>query len=53
MIILIAIIALAFAYYFMQRERIRREDRRERMQEKHEELLNILRSRENKEEQEK
>jgi len=39
MILLISFIAIAIAYYFMQKDRIKREERRERMREKRQELL--------------
>lgn len=40
---LIAIfVSLSLFYYFNQRNRIRREERRERSKEKHQEYLNVL-----------
>ena len=49
MILLISFVAIAFAYYFMQKDRLKREERRERMREKRQELLErTIRSKMNK-----
>jgi septation ring formation regulator EzrA len=39
MILVISFVAIAVAYYFMQKERIKKEQRRETMREKRQELL--------------
>lgn len=44
MVFIAAFISLAIAWYFMQKDRIRREERRERIREKQEELLERIRS---------
>lgn len=43
-IIALTFIALAFAYYFIQKDRIRRKERREKMKDKQQELLERIRS---------
>ena len=49
MIFLISFVAIAIAYYFMQKERIKKEQRRESMREKRQELLDrTIRSKMNK-----
>jgi hypothetical protein len=49
MILLISFVAIAVAYYFIQKERIKKEHRRESMREKRQELLDrTIRSKMNK-----
>lgn len=44
MILIIAFISVAFAYYFIQKDKIKRAERQGRMKRKQEELLERLRS---------
>jgi Flp pilus assembly protein TadB len=44
MIFLIAFVALAFAYYFMQKDKIRRQEKNERIKNKQQQLLDMLRA---------
>jgi hypothetical protein len=49
MIIIFSFVAIAIAYYFMQKERIKKENRRESLREKRQELVDrTIRSKMNK-----
>ena len=48
MVFITIFIGIAFAYYFIQKDRIRREERHEKMQEKQQELIDMLRARNEK-----